>query len=231
MINNENKEIGGYIEVAFGKLHDLYHSDGIFINSGRNAIRYAIRAYNIKELWVPYYTCPVVWDAIKDEGCKCKFYSISNTLTPELDCKDTDYILYTNYFGVCSEKIKKLSKKYKNLIIDNAQGFYMEPYGIASAYSPRKFFGVSDGGIVFCKKQINNNFERDYSWNRFSHLLKRVDVNSNFGYSDFNLNEETIDHEEIKKMSNLTMTILQHCDYEDAREKRLKNYAYLNSKH
>ena len=77
----------------------------------------------------------------------------------------------------------------------------MNPYGIASVYSPRKFFGVSDGGIVYCNKKLDVDFERDYSWNRFSHLLKRADVNSNFGYSDFNKNEETLDHEEIKTIS------------------------------
>ena len=228
MVNKE-KEIGGYIEVDFGKKSNLLHSDGIFINSGRNGIRYAIRAYNIKELWVPYYTCPVVWDAIKDEECECKFYSINKDLIPDINCNENDYILYTNYFGVCSEKIKSLSKKYKNLIVDNAQGFYMEPYGIASVYSPRKFFGVSDGGIVYCNKQLEEKFEKDQSWSRFSHLLKRVDVDSNFGYSDFNKNEETLDHADIKTISNLTKVILQNIDYESARKKRLENYNFLKS--
>ena len=228
-MENKVREIGGYIEVDFGNKTNLFHSEGLFLNSGRNGIRYAIRAYNIKELWVPYYTCPVVWDAVNDEGCECKFYSVSKDLMPVLNCDENAFILYTNYFGVCSEKIKQLSKKYKNLIVDNAQGFYMESCGIASIYSPRKFFGVSDGGIVFCKKRLNENFEQDQSWSRFSHLLKRVDVDSNFGYSDFNKNEETLDHAPIKTISNLTKTILQNIDYEEARKKRLENYNFLKA--
>lgn len=223
----DNKEIGGYIEVDFGNKTNLFHNEGIFINTGRNAIRYAIRAYKIKSIWIPLYTCPVVWDAINDEGCECNFYKLSDDFIPILNCNKNDYILYTNYFGICSSKIKELASKYQNLIIDNAQGFYMKPYGIASAYSPRKFFGVSDGGIVYCNKQIQNNFEQDYSYDRFSHLLKRIDVNSNFGYSDFNENEESLNHEDIKIMSKLTRTILGNINYDFIRKKRIENYTYL----
>lgn len=233
-MNSENKkvqikEIGGYIELDLGNKENYFHKHAIYINSGRNGIKYAIRAYNIKQLWVPYYTCPVVWQAIKEEQCECKFYSIGDDLQPILNCSENEYVLYTNYFGVCSEKIRQLSIKYKNLIIDNAQAFYMKPYGIASAYSPRKFFGCSDGGIVYCNKKIDKDFERDYSWNRFSHLLKRLDVDSNFGYDDFNKNDDSLIGEDIKRMSNLTNKILANIDYEYCKMKRLKNYKYLQS--
>lgn len=233
-MNSENKnfqikEIGGYIELDLGNKNTLYHKNAIYINSARNGIKYAIRAYNIKQLWVPYYTCPVVWKAIQEENCQCKFYSITKDLLPIITSSENDYVLYTNYFGVCSEKIKQLSLKYKNLIIDNAQAFYMKPYGIASAYSPRKFFGCSDGGIIYCDKIIKTDFERDYSWNRFSHLLKRLDVDSNFGYEDFNKNDDSLIGEDIKMMSNLTKKILSNINYKDCKQKRLNNYKYLQS--
>ena len=229
-MENKEKEIGGYIEVDFGNKRNNYHPQAEKINSGRNGIRYAIRVYNIKELWVPYYTCPVVWKAIEDEGCKCKFYSINENLMPILHCDPNDYILYTNYFGVCSEQTQILAKKYKNLILDNAQAFYMKPFGISSSYSARKFFGVSDGGYVYCNKKLTETFERDFSYDRFLHLLKRVEVDSNFGYADFIKNDDSLIGENIKQMSNLTSKILENIDYELCKSRRLENYNYLNSK-
>ena len=222
------KEIGGYIELELKKRNKYVHSDLIKLNSGRNGIVYAIKAYNISEMWVPYYTCPVVWQAIEDAGCKLKYYSIDKNFLPTCSFNQYDYILYTNYFGVCSSNISLLRKKYPNLIIDNAQAFFYKPCGIASAYSPRKFIGVSDGGYVYCKKNIENAFERDFSYNRFSHLLKRTDVDSNFGYQDFNTNDDSLIHADIKTMSNLTQSILSSIDYNYVIKKRRKNFNYLN---
>lgn len=222
------KEIGGYIELEIPE-GSSFHENAIAINSGRNGIKYAIRAYKIQKLHVPYYTCPVVWQAIKEEGCDIEFYKINDKLLPDKDFDINDYVLYTNYFGVCSENIKKLEKKYKNLIIDNAQSFYMQPKGIASVYSPRKFFGVSDGGYVYCKKQLNNSFKQDFSYNRFSHLLKRLEAGSDFGYKDFQKNDDSLIGEDIKYMSNLTSKLLNSINYELAKQKRLENFKYLET--
>ena len=219
-------EIGGYIELETRDGKPL-HNSSIAINSGRNGIRYAIKAYAIKDLWVPYYTCPVVWDAISAENCNIHFYNVANDLLPDRNFPIDDYILYTNYFGICSGKIKSLAMKYKNLIIDNAQGFYMQNTGIASCYSPRKFFGVSDGGYVYCQKPLKNNFLQDTSYQRFAHLLKRADCGSNFGYQDFIINDDSLIGEDIKLMSNLTQKLLRGVDYDIISEKRIKNYNYL----
>ncbi len=223
------KEIGGYIELQLKNNKNFLHDDLIRINSGRNGIVYAIKAYGIKELWVPYYTCPVVWNAIEQVGCSLKYYSIDKDFLPVETFEQNDFILYTNYFGICSKQILYLESLYPNLIVDNAQGFYQEPRGIASAYSPRKFFGVSDGGYVYSKKKLTDDFERDYSYDRFSHLLKRIDVDSNFGYKDFMENDDSLINADIKIMSNLTQKILASIDYAEAKRKRINNFAYLSS--
>ena len=74
-----SKEIGGYFGIECSE-NKPYHSSGRFLNSGRNALRHILRAYDIKQIYVPHYTCPVVIDAIKKEGCEIIFY----TVTPEL---------------------------------------------------------------------------------------------------------------------------------------------------
>ena len=89
------KEIGGYIELEFLS-KGSYLKNALAINSARNGIKYAIRAFDIRELYVPYYTCPVVWQAISDEKCKILFYKINKNLLPEEKLPNNAYILYTN---------------------------------------------------------------------------------------------------------------------------------------
>lgn len=220
------KDIGGYFGLEL-KNGSLYHSDCVMLNSCRNALRYLIRAYNIKKLNVPYYTCPVVFQAIEKENCKLELYEIDKMFYPKKIFKNDDYILYTNYFGICSSNIKKLVKKYPNLIIDNAMAFYSPYNGLASIYSPRKFFGTADGGILKTEKLLNEKFDKSQSYQRFSHLLKRIDCGAEFGYSDFNYNENQLSIEPIKKMSNLTFNMLKSIDYEYVKNKRLNNFKYL----
>lgn len=131
MITNSFSEIGGYFELEVEQRFDNIKNQ-IALNCVRNCLRYIIRAFNIKEICVPYYTCPVVWQAIKKEECKMKFYHIDKNFMPIVDIHENDYILYTNYFGICAKNVKKLAKKFKNLIVDNSQAFYMPKYGIAS---------------------------------------------------------------------------------------------------
>lgn len=232
-MQNYLKEIGGYIELELyrnsGQQYRSLTNSKIAINSGRNGIRYIIRAYNIKKIYVPYYTCPVVWDAIKQEQVELSFYKINQDFLPDTDFESDSYILYTNYFGICSNQIRLLSKKYKHLIVDNAQAFYMPPVGIGSAYSPRKFFGVSDGGFVWCQKKLDEDFIQDVSYDRFSHLLKRIDCGANFGYDDFWKNDNSLIGADIKRMSNLTKTILETIDYDYAKRRRLENFYYLQN--
>lgn len=218
------KDIGGYIELDFGK-NKTYHKGALALNLARNCIKYIIESYNINEIWVPSYTCPVVWQTIEKTKCKINFYDINEDFLPETNFAPDDFILYTNYFGICSEKVKLLANKYSNLIVDNAQAFYMEHKGLASVYSPRKFFGVPDGGYLYCNKFLNTKLPQDKnSHARCSHLLKRIEDGPNFGYKDFNKTEDLLSKEPIMKMSNLTKHFLDGINYDQAKKIRLRNF-------
>ena len=223
------KEIGGYFGL---ELNQQYNNikNAVALNSARNCLRYVIKAYNITEIHLPQYTCPVVWQAVQKEGCKIKFYHIDKNFMPICEFKEDDYIVYTNYFGVCTNNVKILSKKYKNLIVDNAQSFYTPRYGLASFNSIRKFFGVSDGALLYCDKRLNTEFEQDTSYQRFSHLLKRIDISAKFGYNDFVTNDDSLINDNIKTISKLTKEIFNSIDTEEARKKRIENYNYLSDK-
>jgi len=223
-----NREIGGYFELeTHGS--DLFHPKAILLNSARNALRYIIRAYGIKTLNVPYFTCPVVFDAIKSENCDIAFYDIDENFMPLKDFGNSEYILANNYFGICGGNIRKLSGKYANIIVDNAQSFFSEPYGLASFYSPRKFFGLPDGGLLLCEKQLDEQFERDVSYERMTHLLKRYDLGATAGFKDFQRNDDSLVQEPIKYMSALTFALMGNINYAKASDKRKNNFDYLRS--
>lgn len=223
------QEIGGFVELELKK-GKHFHKNAILLNSARNALRYALRAYNVREIYAPYYTCPVVWQAIETESCTIIPYEIDEYFMPKVRFDKKRFVLYTNYFGICAKQIKTLARLYPNLLVDNAMGFYMKHFGLASLYSPRKFFGVADGGILLCSKKIDEKFPKDTSYQRFSHLIKRVDGGSNFAYEDFNQNNDSLIDEPIKQMSNLTNKMLKGYDYTSAKIKRLKNFDYLARK-
>ena len=149
---------------------------------------------------------------------------------PKTKFDKKDFIIYTNYFGICAKQIKTLANLYPNLIVDNAMAFYAKHFGLASFYSPRKFFGVADGGILICDKKLKEVFPKDTLYQRFSHLVKRVDGGSNFAYEDFNKNDDSLINEPIRQMSNLTDKMLQNINYKYTKERRLKNYNYLSQK-
>ncbi|MBP3397651.1 MAG: hypothetical protein J6K82_01860 [Alphaproteobacteria bacterium] len=222
------KSIGGYFELECGNASP-YHDNAVALNSARNALRYVIRAYNIREIYAPIYTCPVVWDAILAENCKIIPYDIDNSFMPIGDIPSDAFVLYNNYFGICGTNVMKMAKKYKNLILDNAQAFYAPNCAMASIYSPRKFFGLPDGGLVLCDRRLELDFETSVSYDLCSHLLKRIDIGANGGYSDFQNNDEALIGRPIQKMSGLTHALMGNIDYEFSRRRRQENFMTLHN--
>ena len=222
------REIGGYLELECGKSHP-YHT-GVYLNSGRNALRYIIRSLGIKKLHVPRYTCPVVWQAIGAEGCKIDFYDIDERFFPTQQFGKEDFVLYNNYFGVLGCNVSEMATQYPNLIVDNAQAFYSRQTGRAAFYSPRKFFGLPDGGIAVFKDTSDDkclSLETDVSVDRMRHLLNRIEFGAEAGYDDFKTSSKMLIGAPVMKMSKLTRALTGNIDVADALAKRRGNFAYI----
>jgi hypothetical protein len=149
---------------------------------------------------------------------------------PKQNFPENSYILYTNYFGVCGANVITLFEQYPNLIVDNAHSFYSPHQGLAGFTSPRKFFGLPDGGYAFVKDKLEETFEPDMSYNRCLHLLRRVDEGATPGYADFHTTEESLKDFPIRAMSALTQRLINMQDIESAKKKRLDNYQMLATK-
>lgn len=224
------KAIGGYFGLEVSEKKE-YYPDAIHLNTGRNALEYIMISKNYKYIHLPLYTCKVLLEPLTRNNISYKYYSVDKNFEPIFDfssLKNDECFLYTNYFGFKEEYIFSLSKKCKNLIIDNAQAFYCKPIdGVATFYSPRKFFGVPDGAYLYIDTKINTIIAKDNSFERFEHLLKRIDLSSDLGYSDFIKNENTLSNMPILEMSAITQKLLSSINYEKIALKRQRNYRYL----
>lgn len=224
---NSYNEIGGYLGLECSTA-EAYHK-GVYLNSARNALRYIVRVKGIKSLFLPYFTCPVVWDALKEEGCRFDFYDIDRDLKPILDnIPKTAYIVCNNYFGIQTNLMRRLAVEYENIIIDNAQAFYAPQLGLGSFYSPRKFFGLPDGGIALLSDDAHLELDQDHlSHTRCEHLLKRYDLGANAAYGDFIKNDHSLANAPMLAMSKLTSMLMRNINYEYVKAKRRENYLYL----
>ena len=187
------------------------------LNLARNCIKYLIRLYGIKEIFIPYYICDTVWQAIREENCKVKFYHIGSDFMPFETLPKSAYIIYPNYFGLCGENCKKLAHIYSKLIVDNTQAFYSDNTGLASFCSLRKFFPVTNGAYLYVKKSLDCFFEKDNLDLEF--VLPQVD------FDTFVKNERILDYEkDIKYMSDNVEKAMMNIDFEADKLLRLEIY-------
>ena len=228
---NDGKAIGGYFELDQGQGRSAL-PDGVLLNSGRNALRYIVRKLGIKRIHVPYYTCPVVWDALNMERCQIEFYEIGMDLQPKKRFAKEDFVLYTNYFGCCGGIVDELAADYPNLIVDCAQAYYANPKGMASFSSPRKFFGVPDGGVAYGVSYTP--YEDAYAVEdnpsyRMIHLKLRSQGETEKGYEAFQKAESSFDGAEIKIMSPETQRMMGHVDKDRYAHVRIENFQFLDA--
>ena len=226
------KAIGGYFELEL-RQGEHYHKDAIMLNSGRNCLEYILIARNLKRLYIPYYTCDVLLQPLKRQGVDYSFYHIDEKLDPSdyPTLAEGEAFLYTNYYGLKQRTVEELATRYHDqLIVDNAQAFYAPRIdGIDTFYSPRKFFGVPDGGCLYTDSANDLVLEQDTtSWTRMTHLVKRIDLGPESGYQDFRDADDSLDNAPVLRMSKLTSRILESIDYQSIAEIRQENYMVLH---
>lgn len=200
-------------------MDNTFFDNKILLNSARNCLKYILRAYKIPKIHLPYYICPVVRQAIREENVKMEFYHIDKFFMPKKNFAEDEYILYPNYFGLCDEQSENLSKKNKNLILDNAHAFFAPKKGLASFSSPRKFFNVNDGGILEINTKISENFAQDED--------RTLEIKD---FESFCKNEFSIDDNPIKLMSEKTKNSLKNINFDEKISKNRKIFSKIDQK-
>ena len=221
--------IGGYfgLELPIGR---AWHKGAAALNSGRNALQYLLLSKLPSKIYIPQFTCAAIAEAVSKLGIAFERYDIDEAMEPIFDfgrVADSEVFLYTNYFGLKNHFVQRLPIRGCKVIVDNAQSFFSPRVNnLDTFYSPRKFFGVPDGGYAY--GGTVRQLERDFSSARTAHLLVRHDESAQAGYTTYLANEELFSSLPIRSMSTLSSRILDSIDYAEVIIKRRKNFQQLH---
>ena len=230
------KEFGGYLPLEIAKDgNEYYQSNNSFnvisLNSGRSSFYFAAKTTKMRKIYLPIFNCAETKSPFKKLNIEIEYYKLHEKLLPKnIYPQKNEFVLWTNYYGNASDQEKTIiHKRYPNLIIDNCHAFFSKPIkGAYNCYSTRKFFGVCDGAyLIKDNYKLSEKIEVDTSYQSFSHLIKQIDLGTNFGYLD-NLENEKRLNENYLKMSKLTKTILKSIDYEKVFKIRRRNFIELH---
>jgi len=226
------KEIGGYFELEL-QGREEFHQKALKLNSGRNCFKYILKTQKITKVYIPNYICDSIIEPLEEFNIKYDFYNIDERfeVIGEIEVKENEKFLYVNYYALKTKYINQLSDQYNTkLVIDNTQAFFNLPIeNIDTIYSPRKFFGVSDGGYLYINKISDKMYEKDIS-DSYSQLLGRIELGASKCYEEYQQSECSLVNSPIKSMSNLTAKILNSIDYENVERIRIKNFNFLHKK-
>lgn len=231
------KEIGGFFEWELPKTNGKFlHSENILLNSGRHALEYILLSNRerVKKVWLPSYTCNSLLQPLN--RLKIDFETYDINLNLEIDdippLQEQDFIIVNNYFGIKDPYVNQLVSLFKDkIIIDQTQAWYAQEIpGIKAFYSPRKYFGIPDGGIACgVLNSLSDTLPRDISQERCRHLLKRLDTSASDGYEDFKQSSLMLCEAPLLKMSNLTKSLLESIDMPRVKDIRKDNFQHLHS--
>lgn len=227
------KSIGGYFGLDSRDNHQ-YHEKALKLNSGRNAFEWLLSNRKYKNVYIPAYCCYSLLEPLKKTDTPFTIYHVDYSLeiegsAPQL--KKDEAFLYVNYFGIKSSYVDRLYKLYGHqLIIDNSQAFFKRPVSkkVSTFYSPRKFFGVSDGGYLYSSGITDEGLKQEVSYDRMMHLLIRIDSSPEDGFETYKKNEQLIIERPVSRISSITSSILSNINYKKIREIRKRNFIYLN---
>jgi len=142
-------------------------------------------------------------------------------------------ILVNNYFGVFEKPVNSIIEQCGGqVIIDNSQGIYSEfPSNIDQIFSPRKFFGVTDGGLLLTEREIKDiylSLPVDKSSERIKHLFSAEETSKNSCYQEYLEYRKSIQNLELMRMSASTAGLLKSIDLEYCRIRRHRNFIRMH---
>lgn len=228
------KAIGGYFELELPLQRKQPYPNAMGFQSARAAFYALLTEGKPGRVWMPSYICDTMLAPLKATETEVVFYDIDSGLgvSNDVQIEDGDWLLYVNYFGVCTTQEDRLLKRFSSsqLIFDHSQAFFSPPGDcLATIYSPRKFFGVPDGGLLFTSLPVIEPEGIDAgSLARCTHLLKRLDSTPEAGYQDFKNAEETFCDMQPRRLSLLTDRLLTSIDYDACKKQRNANFHFLH---
>lgn len=229
------KEYGGYNVFSSDReiKNDIFSKRNLYsLNLARNGLELLLRARKAECVHAPYYTCHSIHKVLENNVPEIRYYHIDEEFFPVVsddEVGDDHIFLINNYFGVFDRPVNTFIKKYgSRVIVDNSQGFYSKfPDNIDQILSPRKFFGVTDGGLLITEKDIMALYrplDVDMSAERIKHLFMSDESSKDACYKEYLEYRNSIQVLEPMKMSVTTRVLLNTIDIDYCKNKRIGNY-------
>lgn len=214
--------------------------------NARSGISLLVKHLSPSQVWVPSYLCKVIVDAIDQDSTRLRFYEVNEKLEVTHDwmssIRPRDLVIFIDYFGFPSDSASMIRAKDRGALVleDACLALLSDGVGAFSdfvLFSPRKFVGVPDGGIlrVNCDIEFANiSLKKPPSewWLKaFSASILRREFDVHGGdRSWFEINREIERTCPIGAvaMSELSATILDGgIDYAVNAQRRTENYEHL----
>lgn len=227
--------IGGYLELELPRNRRMVYPDAQRFQSGRAAFLALLRAARPARIWMPRYLCDSMYAPLREARIECEHYSVDTDfrIVGEPAVQDGDWLYYVNYFGLCANYVDTVLARYgaSRVVVDNCQAFFSTPRPCAATiYSPRKFFGVPDGGLLVSAFPAQVPSQPDTgSLARSRHLLERIASTPEAAYASYQAAEQSLAVLEPKRMSQLTETLLSTLNLDHARLRRNDNFRALHA--
>ena len=228
--------IGGYFELELPQPGLIPYPQAYRFQSARSAFLALLRAGKPGRVWMPRYLCDSMFAALREAGVEAVPYAIDEQfeVVTGIDLHAADWLYYVDYFGVCGDVVTRLLTQFDpgQVVLDHCQAFYSPPRPcLAVIYSPRKFFGVPDGGLIVTDLPLEAPPVQDQlSGQRAEALLERLAASPESGYQTYVRGEVSLADMEPRRMSQLTSRILASVDFAAVRERRNRNFRYLHGR-
>lgn len=234
----KSMDIGGFFGLElpeYGNFPQWHAGRSVAVNSGRRALEYILRCLgDVRRIYVPWYTCATILEPMELLRIPYSFYRINEGLEPESlpVLEEGEYFLYANYFGIKEACVNMLAARYgERLIVDNALALYSSPRPrTAALYSPRKFSGLPDGGVVVMDRPCLELEEQDESLPHAAFLLECAACGPEAASCACERSERRLKSAPLRRMSRLTECLINGIDYESARRRRLENFLFLHER-
>jgi len=135
--------------------------DSLFLINARSAIRLVVDRFSSPTIWLPSYLCPAIVEALRGTQAQIRFYALDDQLAQTSrkwfeGIRERDLVVVIDFFGfpADAECVREAQERGARVLEDAGQALLTQRVGSTAdfvVFSPRKFAGVADGGILNCK--------------------------------------------------------------------------------
>jgi hypothetical protein len=228
--------IGGYFEIELPPKRAPVHGDAIRFQSARAAFLALLCHRRPSRVWMPTYICDAMLAPLAILGIGCGFYSLSADfdIAEDVELGDGEIFLCVNHFGVFEKACSSAIERYgaQRVVVDCAQDFFATPKKcLGVVYSPRKFFGVPDGGLLVTDLDVARPVRRhELKDAQILHLVRRLAGDPEAGYASYMTAEAEFARIEPEALSAMTERILAGIDLERVAMARRTNFEFLHAR-